>query len=615
MGALVLGTTALAAALAFLGVNASVAAPDRSANPTDSESPSDQASSSSPTTLRTPLPEGVDNEALRNRMTHQKEAGAGAKPRVRADAPRIQEQEAPGARGENDTVDPDRLPGTLGRHERELQLRGTLATEQVRHQAIDPSSENDGAIPLARDLALDEQQKGVSTTGRVGDGPHGSEGSGSGDFDFYRFEASAGETLTVDLEPGGELFPNLLVYDAEGNLLIGAQDMIEGTGNAHLSYPIEQDGDYYVAVGSLFPGDPFDSASGNGVVTEGPYDLRVSVDVADTDVFPVFARKGEVLGVTVAGASRRVAVRSPDGELAQASALDSGLIYPAGSPLPGGGNATADHVVQRTGWHWVAVSDGSGAYTATVAAHRPPAAAKQPQTIFLDFSGPTFHNRIFAGSVVEPGERTLSPMRDFLPNWGLEKSDERAVIEATTERVREILREDIAGSKVRVTNSLEDPGLFGKPGVSRVMIGGTVEEAGLIPAFGIAQSIDPGNFVREETAIVMLDRMSAPGQQLPSLNAFLTEDSDRIRAVAQALGNTAGHEAGHYLGNWHTDDYDDGANLMDTGNLLQVYALGPDGVAGTRDDDRAAMSSSRYEPLQGLSGSENSRLRTGVALR
>lgn len=147
-----------------------------------------------------------------------------------------------------------------------------------------------------------------------------------------------------------------------------------------------------------------------------------------------------------------------------------------------------------------------------------------------------------------------------------------------------------------------------------MIVGGTVEEAGLLPAFGLSESVDPGNFAREETAIVMPERMSGNDQPL-SLNAFLTKDSDRIRAVAQAFGNTAGHETGPFLGNFHTDDYDEHTNVMNTGNRLYFFAIGPDGVAGTEDDDRIAMRTSRYDPLQGISGIENTPRRAGIALR
>ncbi|GAB3399476.1 PPC domain-containing protein [Flindersiella endophytica] len=588
--ALALGVSALTAPLALIGVDVSAAAPESERNHVSG---------------------GIDGDALRQRISREKPKEV----RAAANAPRLTEREAAG--GNDRIADAERMPRPQARHDWTLRIDGTLKTEQVTPVDVEPNQEDDGAIPLARDLELGGQRRGISTTGEIGDGPHGSKGTKTGDYDFYRVDAAAGDTLDLDLDPGGELTPNALLYDANGNVLIGAQDLT-GSGAVHLSHPIERAGTYYLAVGTYIPKDPFDPASGLAVMTEGPYQLDVTLRsdrMADTDVYAIPLRKGDVLGTTVSGSARRIAIHQLDGELVQGSAVDVGPIYPADSPLPRGGNATANHVVEQTGLYYVAVSDGSGDYSLTVASHPAPSTKDEPpQTVLLDFSGPTFDNRVFGAAVVTPGVREVSPMRDFLPRWGLQESDEQAVIEGATERVREILRDDIPGSKVRITNSLEDPDLFGKPGVSRVIVGGTVEEAGLLPAFGLSQSIDPGNFVREETAIVMPELMS--GDENPaSLNHFMTDDSDRIRAVGQAVGNVTGHEIGHFLGNFHTDDYDDHTNVMNTGNLLEFFAAGPDGVAGTADDERIGMRTSAYDLLQGLSGVESTPARTSVALR
>ncbi|MEL7975052.1 hypothetical protein AAG589_04250 [Isoptericola sp. F-RaC21] len=557
---------------------------------------------------------GIDGAAMRERLRHETSDKEVPGLRASEDAPRVQEKNA-GDAGDDGGDGAQRLPAPRSVTGWELRVDGDLDTEPVATEPVDPNDEDDGAIPLARDLGLDADRRGVSTTGVVGDGPHGSEGSGTGDYDFYRVDAARGETLTVDVAPDGDLAANALLYDADGTLVVGAQDMT-GAGVAHLSQRIEQRGTYYVAVGNHYPGDPFDAASGPGVIAEGPYDLDVTLHAAgeaDTDVYAVPLRRGDVLGTTVSGSARQVAVHELDGDLVQSSAADTGLIYPDGSPLARGGNATAHHVVERTGLYLVSVGDGAGDYSLTVGAHRAPSTqGERAQTVLLDFSGPSFDNRVFGASALDPGVRDVSPMRDFLPRWGLEASDERAVVEATTRHVREMLRDEIPGSQVRVTNDLADPDLFGEPGVSRVIVGGTVAEAGLMPALGLSESVDPGNFAREETAIVMPELMA--GDHPISLLPFLTEDSDRVRAVGQSLGNVAAHEAGHFLGSFHTDDHDDGTSVMNTGNLLHFYATGPDGVAGTADDDHIGMRTARYDRLQGLSGVEDTPFRTSVAL-
>lgn len=561
---------------------------------------------------------GVDGDALRHRLQHEASDDARAASPRADDATRVQEDDA------GDTVDDggasaQHLPGQPAARSVagwEVRVDGGLGTEAIEPQEVAPNPEDDGSLSLARDLALGGERRGITTDGVVGDGPHGSEGSATGDFDFYRVDARRGETLTVELAPGGELAPNALLYDADGELLVGAQDMT-GDGAVHLSQRLEAGGTYYVAVGAYLPGDPTDPASGPGPVSEGPYSIDVTLHArgaADTDVYAVPLRRGDVVGASVSGGARQVALHELDGDLVQSSASDPGPIYPDDSPLARGGNATANHVVERSGVYLVAVSDGAGDYELTVGAHRAPSArGAQEQTVLLDFSGPTFDNRVFGAAATDPGVRDVSAMRDFLPRWGLTADDERAVVDATTELVRRVLHDEIPGSQVRVTNDLADPELWGEPGVSRVIVGGTVAEAGILPAFGLSESIDPGNFAREETAIVMPELMS--GDHPASLARFLTADSDRVQAVSQALGYTAAHEIGHFVGNFHTDDHDVGTSVMNTGNLLHMFATGPDGVAGTADDDHVAMRTARYDRLQGISGVEDTVGRTAVALR
>jgi hypothetical protein len=87
--------------------------------------------------------------------------------------------------------------------------------------------------------------------------------------------------------------------------------------------------------------------------------------------------------------------------------------------------------------------------------------------------------------------------------------------------------------------------------VTRVVVGGSIAEAVfLVPTIGVAESIDPGNFALEESALVLLDLLSGPpedptaplGGQL-SLNHYLTPASDRIGFIGRVLGETAAHEA------------------------------------------------------------------------
>jgi hypothetical protein len=149
--------------------------------------------------------------------------------------------------------------------------------------------------------------------------------------------------------------------------------------------------------------------------------------------------------------------------------------------------------------------------------------------------------------------------------------------------------------------------------VSRVVIGGTSAEAG-IDTVGISQSVDPGNFARAETALVLLDSLSQPADQAISLNHYLTSGGDRLTFVARAVGNIASHEAGHFLGSWHTDPNSGRHDLMAPGDLVGAFGYGPDGIGGTPDDTRPKFGQDTFAPTEGFTGTEDTRNRTEVGL-
>jgi hypothetical protein len=138
-------------------------------------------------------------------------------------------------------------------------------------------------------------------------------------------------------------------------------------------------------------------------------------------------------------------------------------------------------------------------------------------------------------------------------------------------------------------------------------VGGTIDESG-VDTVGIAQSIDPGNFATEETALVLLDVLSAPaGSYTASLNTYLTPASDRIAFLGHALGNVIAHEGGHFFGDFHTDNDDELANVMDAGGtgFPTLFGVGPDGVGGTADDVDVDFGDSPFLPAEGFTGTED----------
>ncbi len=134
--------------------------------------------------------------------------------------------------------------------------------------------------------------------------------------------------------------------------------------------------------------------------------------------------------------------------------------------------------------------------------------------------------------------RDLSPLSAFLGRWGLGAEDEDELIDQIVATVRENLRRDLRRQgantefDVRIRNSRDHQDRFGRNNWSRAIVGGTIDESG-IPTIGIAQSIDPGNYGREETALVLLDILSDPpaGFGDPSLNSYITPGvrCDRVR--------------------------------------------------------------------------------------
>ena len=83
--------------------------------------------------------------------------------------------------------------------------------------------------------------------------------------------------------------------------------------------------------------------------------------------------------------------------------------------------------------------------------------------------------------------------------------------------MRENIEEDMIASglnpdfRIRILNSRDHRDPWGNANVSRVIVGGTIAESG-IDTIGIAQSIDPGNFETEESALVLARHPQQPAR-------------------------------------------------------------------------------------------------------
>jgi hypothetical protein len=81
-------------------------------------------------------------------------------------------------------------------------VNGALAEEDA--PALPQADEDNGSIPLAIDTQLTDIRSVVQYPGVIGDGPHGSTGTATGDFDFYKLTAAAGTPLAIDVSVTGQ---------------------------------------------------------------------------------------------------------------------------------------------------------------------------------------------------------------------------------------------------------------------------------------------------------------------------------------------------------------------------------------------------------------------------
>ncbi|MFJ8963230.1 hypothetical protein ACIRG5_27970 [Lentzea sp. NPDC102401] len=505
-----------------------------------------------------------------------------------------------------------------------LTLTGDLAGDPTI-PVVPPFAETNDAVPLASDLGASAS---LRTSGTIGDGPYGSGGDGTGDHDFYRLSGgAAGRIVVVETDtPTGDLDTMLAVFSATGALL-DQHDNLAGSTDSRLRIPLSAGQDVYVMVAAAGPGgipaDPMKPGTGKRVLTEGAYDLTISSGggQVDRDYFSVDLKAGDVLGASAKGKATRVVVHDPAGREVFGSSQDLSFIFAENSPLPAGGNAVADFVAPKDGRYTVGVEDGDGAYDVTVEAYRPGSELNpRPEvlTIFLDFDGARVNTRIFGADPA--GNRDLSPLKKFLPGWGLTDADENAVIDGVVATVRENIEKDLAAKgtnkrfAVRILNSHDHADPWGQRNVSRVVVGGSIAESG-IPTVGIAQSIDAGNFAKEETALVLLDILSAPAtQSRTSLNTYITPASDKIAFIGRAIGNITAHEAGHMSGSWHQDQFNALDAIMDQGgNPKGMFGVGPDAIGGTADDIDVDFHEDVLNPSEGFTGIEDSLNRTAWA--
>jgi PKD repeat protein len=421
-----------------------------------------------------------------------------------------------------------------------------------------------------------------------------------------------------------------------------------------------------VTVAEIEPNDEVFEAQFLSISAAIGSELDVTVDGSispgsDVDFYRFFANEGDIIGLVVT-TNRAPDDVNPDVGLDPLAAIcdltgdpylendnDFGYsqILPPESPFPRvetplnpmyRWDSSLTFVIPATGDYLIRVrsfaASRRGDYQLKVVARRPSfesQAVGATQIIFLDFDGVENFN---AAATFGEGlfQTSLSPLDRFLPRWGLSYEDENAVEDAILERFQyhfDQLRssslngdrdsDDIDGHfDYEIRNSRDNPDPWGQPNVSRVIIGGTVSELGIL-TLGISEWIDPGNFSREDSAVVLLDLISdADTTYIDSVNSIqLAGGVTKAEAVGWTIGTIAAHEAGHFLGLWHTDNTDDILCLIDQGGdgVWQEAGTGPDGILGTADDQLLELVPDAYDPNELVAtGTEFTNVRTAFAL-
>lgn len=161
------------------------------------------------------------------------------------------EEEPAGTAGSNDSqanAEPITGFGTGRRENQRVRILGALASLAApRVRALPPTAEDNGSISLSKPTGIDGTGA-ITTTGVPGDGPHGTTGDQTNDFDSYTVTASAGNALVVDTS-GATVDTDTIVavYTAAGDLVAADDD--SGTGfRSRLSYDVAADGTYFVLV-------------------------------------------------------------------------------------------------------------------------------------------------------------------------------------------------------------------------------------------------------------------------------------------------------------------------------------------------------------------------------
>ncbi len=307
---------------------------------------------------------------------------------------------------------------------------------------------------------------------------------------------------------------------------------------------------------------------------------------ADVDIYAMDLRAGDILDIATYGGATGFTTFLPNGRIwygvdtpTAFGDIDDGFqdLYPASSPLQsrtaGLLNANFAQVVPEDGRYYfeVVAGAGTGAYTVGLRAYRPSlelATQGTQQKLLLDFDGGTVPLSAFA-IVGGPATTRIEPFERVIEDLGIVATQTEVdnLIENITQRVRA----DFApiaqsggngnfaatgnggeyGIQIFSTRTPEGRALKQSrdPLVTRVVLANTLQSP--VPAFGLAQSIDVGNFDPSELVGAVTDSFFdafLARFRNPALPPILGGNATQFDAIAELFSRTLSHEAAHSFG-------------------------------------------------------------------
>lgn len=210
----------------------------------------------------------VDYSAWKNPMTTrgaQRQASAGLRSAKVKSAGRAlaailvhDEEEPADTNGSNDSrVNAEPIPGfgTGWGDNPRVRILGNTADLAPTVTTLARVREDNGQLNRAGDTKINGVGA-IKTAGVLGDGPHGTTGDSSNDFDFYRLKSTAGLAITVDTTASPEGTDTVVaVYSATGALLAANDDTNTSLGS-QLRFPVATTGTYYVLVAGFADAGP-----------------------------------------------------------------------------------------------------------------------------------------------------------------------------------------------------------------------------------------------------------------------------------------------------------------------------------------------------------------------